>query len=190
MSVSATPACFRHLDRLAVEHCEVCKRPVCGACLWYAESGERLCPDHATEWLQAGKAVTPPERYAEGIHHSQRSAAAPPQPDLPYKGNSTDVMALAAAITGLASLLSCGGFYYFLPLIALVLGLIAWLQAKDAHDPGRARWLGVVGLAGGSVFILSVLAIMALFGLCFFLQFALISSPGPSFPTPLPPPTP
>jgi len=178
----STEACFRHPDRLAVEQCEVCRRPLCGACLWYAESGQRLCADHAAELLRAGQAVTPPERYAEGIHHSQRSAAAPPQPNLPYKGNSTDVTALVAAVTGLASLLSCGGFYYFLPLIALVLGLVAWLQAKDAFDPKRARWLGVVGLAGGGVFILTVLAFFAFFALCFILQFALVSqvgNPGP-----------
>lgn len=191
--MAAQEACYRHADRLAVEHCEICRRPLCGACLWYAESGQRLCADHAAELLRAGQTVTPPERYAEGIHHSQRSAAAPPQPDLPYKGNSTDVTALVAAVTGLASLLACGGFYYFLPLIALVLGLVAWLQAKDAHDPNRARWLGVVGLAGGSVFILGVLAFLAFFALCFILQFALVSqvgNPGPSFPTPFPTLTP
>ena len=40
-----------------------------------AESGERLCPDHAADFLKAGKTVTPPERYAEGIVHSEASAA-------------------------------------------------------------------------------------------------------------------
>lgn len=187
--MSIQSACYRHPERLAVEHCERCQRPVCGACLWYAESGERLCPDHAAESLQAGQSVTPPERYADGIHHSQASAAQIPQPDLPYKGNSTDLTALAALITGLAAFLSCAGLYYAIPFIAFVLGLVAWLQAKDAFDPRRARWMGMVGLAGGSLFILAVLGVIALVMMCFVLQFALISSAsgGPRFvPTPVP----
>jgi hypothetical protein len=185
----STPAtCYRHPDRLAVEHCETCQRPVCAACLWYAETGERLCPEHAAAALQAGRDVTPPEHYAEGILHSQASAARAPQAGAPYKGNSTDVTALAALIVGLAALLSCAGLTYALPLIAFILGLVAWLQARDALDPQRARWMGLVGLAGGSLFIVAVLAAIAFVALCFMLQFALVSagSRGPGFPLPTP----
>ena len=59
-------SCYRHPTRLAVEQCEDCRRPVCGACLWYGEDGKRLCPDHAADALHAGQDVSPPERYAEG----------------------------------------------------------------------------------------------------------------------------
>ncbi len=183
----STEACFRHPDRLAVEHCEVCRRPLCGACLWYAESGQRLCADHAAELLRAGQTVTPPERYADGILPSQQSAAQPPQRDVPYKGNSVDVMALAALMSGVAALLSCAGLAWALPIMALALGMVAWLQSKDALDPRRARWMGVVGLTGGGVFVLFILGFVA----CFALMFLLIavtasSSGGSSFPTPLP----
>jgi hypothetical protein len=192
--MSTPAACYRHPDRHAVEHCETCQRPVCGACLWYAESGERLCPDHAAEALHAGRDVTPPERYADGIVHSQASAARAPQADAPYKGNSTDLTALAALIAGLGAILACAGLYYLIPLIAFILGLVAWLQYKDALNPQRARWMGLVGLAGGSLFILIVLAGLALVALCFILQFALLASssggPGPTFPTATPFPTP
>ncbi len=187
--MSVADVCYRHPDRHAVEHCEKCRKPVCGACLWYAEDGLRLCPDHAAELLHAGATVIPPERYAEGIAHSQASAARAAQPAAPYRGNSTDLTALMAALSGLGAILACAGLYYLLPLIAFVLGLVAWLQQKDALDPKRARWMSLVGLAGGSLFILAVLAGFGLVALCFILQFALISSsggPGPVFPTPTP----
>ncbi|MBL8059002.1 MAG: hypothetical protein JNK29_20010 [Anaerolineales bacterium] len=186
MSTAAT--CYQHPDRLAVEHCETCQRPVCAACLWYAESGERLCPEHAAAALQAGRHVTPPEHYAEGIPHSQASAARLPQAEAPYKGNSTDLTALAALMAGLASALACFGLTYVLPLIAFILGLVAWLQARDALNPQRARRMSLVGLAGGGVFLLAVLGGLALMVLCFVLQFAVIMSAnrGPVFPTPTP----
>jgi len=179
--------CYKHPDRLAVEHCEACQRPVCGACLWYAESGERLCPDHASEWLEAGKAVTPPERYAAGIHHSQASAAQPPAQNIPYKGNGTDLTALAALMTGLGALLTCAGFAYILPILALGLGLVAVLQSKDALNPQRARWMGLVGLAGGGVFLLFFLLMVVFFASCFLLtMLASSSGPGPYVVTPIP----
>ena len=185
----ATPAtCYRHPDRLAVEQCETCRRPVCAACLWYAETGERLCPEHASAALQAGRPVTPPDHYAEGHQHSQASAARPPEAQAPYKGNSTAVPALAALMAGIAATLACFGLTYVLPLIAFILGLVAWLQARDALNPQRARWMGLVGLAGGSLFIVAVLAGLALVAMCFILQFALVSSAnrGPILPLPTP----
>ncbi len=180
-------ACFQHPDRAAVEHCEICGRPVCGLCLWYAESGERLCSAHAAEFEQEGKVVHPPERYAEGIALSQAAAARPPAADVPYRGNSTDVGALVAAVAGLAALASCAGLAWALPFIAFVLGLVSWLQSKDAINARRTRWLAVIGMASGSAFLLFLVSIFALVFLCFLLQFALIARSGPgSFPTPLP----
>jgi hypothetical protein len=186
--MSTPAACYRHPERHAVEQCEVCAKPVCGACLWYAEGGQRLCPDDAAERLHAGQTVVPPERYSDAIVHSQASAARPAQAAAPYQGNSTDLTALAAAIAGLSALLACAGLAWVMPLLAFVLGLVAWLQYRDALDPRRARWLSLVGLTGGSLFVLSILAIMGLFAICFILQFALLSSAGggPRFPTPFP----
>jgi hypothetical protein len=138
--------------------------------------------------LQAGRHVTPPEHYAESHQHSQASAARPPEAQAPYKGNSTDVAALAALITGIAAVLTCFGLTYVLPLIAFILGLVAWLQSRDALNPRRARWMGLAGLAGGSLFFVAVLAALAFVALCFILQFALVSSTnrGPVLPAPTP----
>ena len=110
--------CYRHPTRLAVEHCEQCRRPVCGSCLWYAESGERLCPDHAADFLKAGQTVTPPERYADGIVHSEASAAQPAGVSLPYQGNATDLNALVAGVIGVSALLTCVGQAWLLPFLA------------------------------------------------------------------------
>ncbi|MBI3359552.1 MAG: hypothetical protein HY023_00390, partial [Chloroflexi bacterium] len=79
----------------------MCRKPVCGSCLWYAESGERLCPEDAAIWRASGRTVFPPERYAEGIPLSEASSAAPPPDQAPYRGNSIDVTALLATAVGL-----------------------------------------------------------------------------------------
>lgn len=179
--------CFQHPDRLAVEHCEVCRRPVCGSCLWYAESGERLCPDHAAEFQRVRKDVIPPERYAAGIAHSQAAAARPSAQEAPYKGNSTDVGALVAAVSGVVALASCAGVAWVIPLVAFFLGLVSWLQARDSLDPRRTRWLAGLGLAGGGIFVLFIVGFMALMFLCFLfpvLASTFISTPVAPTPTP------
>jgi len=184
--------CFQHPDRPAVEHCEVCRKAVCGSCLWYAETGERLCPEHALEFDTAGKPVHGPGRYAAGIPHSEASALRPKTGEAPYQGNSTDMGALVAAISGIMALVSCAGFSWVLPLLAFGLGLIIWFHSKDALDPRRARWLAGAGMATGGVFLVVAAGIFAI--MCLFFTFAAIASrAGPggfSTPTPFLFPTP
>ena len=183
--------CYQHPDRPAVEQCEVCRRPLCGSCLWYAETGERLCLEHASEWVKAGKPVVAPQRYASGISSSEAAAAQPVKADIPYRGNSTDVSALVAAVVGLASIASCVGLYWALPLLALFLGLVTFLQSRDAVNPRRTRWLAGVGLLGSALFVVSILIF---FGFCFvatLLPVILAGLAGPrGVPTPFPLPTP
>lgn len=177
--------CYQHPDRLAVEHCEACRRPVCGSCLWYAESGERLCPEHAAYWLQAGKGVIPPERYAEGIAHSQASAARPSQATAPYQGNSTDIMALLSASSGVLALAACFGLSWIFPVMALGLGLAGWLQSKEAHDPRRTQWLAGVGMVTGGLFAVGIVMFLVMIFGCMFLPALLASRPTPPLPTPI-----
>ena len=185
--MTTADTCHRHPDRHAVEQCELCAQPVCGACLWYTDAGQRLCPDHAADRLRAGQTVIPPERYAAGIAPSQASAARAAQPEAPYKGNGTDLTALLAALAGASALLSCTGFAWIMPMLAFGLGLTAWLQHRDALNPGRTRQLSVVGLAGGSLFVAGILITIAFMLLCFGLQFALLTrGGGPVIPTPAP----
>jgi hypothetical protein len=151
-----------------------------------------LCPAHATDWLQAGKSVHPPERYEEGIVHSQLSAARPAQPQIPYRGNSTDVTALVSAVSGVMALSACVGLSWAVPLVAFGLGLSSWLQAKDAINPQRTRTLAVVGMAGAGLLLMFFL-VMMFFCLLGPMLLALTSRPGPPpvatpfvFPTPTP----
>jgi hypothetical protein len=182
-----TEACFRHPERASVEHCEICRRAVCGLCLWYAESGERLCPEHAAEFQQAGKKVIPPDRYAAGIALSEASAARPAQPPVPYQGNSVDVTALIAAVMGSLTLAWCAGIAWIIPLLAFIFGLTGWLQAKSASDPRRTRWLSGIGMASGGLFLgISVFGFLIFF-LCFFSFFAASGLLGPGLrSTPIP----
>jgi hypothetical protein len=159
---------------------------VCGSCLWYAESGERLCPDDAAIWRAAGRTVLPPERYAEGISHSEASAAAPAPARAPYQGNSTDIGALLAAVIGLFGLASCFGLSYVAPLIAFALGLVTWWQAKDSVDPRRTRWLAGAGLASGGLFIAGMLCLMTICLASWVVALGTSGVQSGGFPTPTP----
>ncbi len=170
--------CTFHPDRLSIEACEVCQRPVCAECLWYAESGERLCAVHGELWKEQGKAVHPPQRYAEGIGFSQISAANPPQPDIPYKGNSSDLNAFIAFVLGLSSILACFGIWYVLPLAAFLLGLVAWLHARDSVNPNRTRWLAGTGMASGGGFLLIVFGFIVLCLMCYVITIAASAGSG------------
>ncbi len=180
--------CYKHPDRPAVEHCELCRKPVCGSCLWYAESGERLCPEHALEFVDQGKPVQGPSRYASGILHSEASALTAKTAEAPYKGNSTDLGAVVAAVSGVMGLATCFGLSWLVPLVAFMLGLVMWFQAKDALDPRRTKWLAGVGMAGGGVFVVVIGAFFVLmFGVFAFAAFMASVNSGPSsFPTPTP----
>lgn len=177
-------ACFQHPDRPAVEHCEECQRALCGSCLWYAESGERLCPEHAAYGLQSGRAVIPPERYAEGIAHSEASAARPAQATAPYQGNSTDVTALLAAASGVLALGACFGMSWLMPVVAFGLGLASWLQSKESLDPKRTQWLSGVGMVTGGLFAVGLVAFFVMIFGCMFIPALLASRPIPPLPTP------
>lgn len=166
--------CFLHHNRVSIEKCEVCERELCGSCLWYADTGERLCPIHGEIWREQGHEVHPPERYADAIAFSEISAfqphgKAPP----PYQGNSNDLMALLSIVFGIAALLSCVGAYWLLPLPAFALGLIAWLNSRYAHDPGRTRWLSGIGMASGGVFLLGAFGLMTFCAMCWVIILAI-----------------
>jgi hypothetical protein len=177
--------CHFHPDRVAVEACEICKHPLCGECLWYAESGERLCPTHAEGWQAQGRVVHPPQRYAEGIAFSQVSAANPPRPSVPYQGNSSDLTALVALMLGVSSVLACWGLWYLLPMVAFLLGMVAWLNARNAVNPARTRWLAGGAIATGGSFLLFSFGFIMICMMCY--VFAIVASrPLAGFNTPTP----
>jgi hypothetical protein len=164
---------------------------VCAECLWYAESGERLCPVHGELWQLQGKAVSPPERYAAGIAFSQISAANLPQPQTPYQGNGNDVNALIALIMGVASVLACYGMWYVLPVVAFLLGLVAWFHARDSLNPKRTQWLAGGAMASGGVLLIVAFMFGVAILMCAVFSSGLPNRSGPPptpylFPTPTP----
>ncbi|MBN1581121.1 MAG: hypothetical protein JXA89_10490 [Anaerolineae bacterium] len=164
--------CIHHPQYQAIEHCEHCHVPLCGKCLWYVESGERLCERCAKAWQEVGHVVYPPEQFAEGIQPTLKQPVADAQPRHPYEGNSVDLAGFAAACLGGMMLLYCIPCLNALaPLLGLLVGIIALVEAKRAANPARTRILAGIGVAGGGLVLLAGLAWI---GLTLFMPFMLM----------------
>jgi hypothetical protein len=177
--------CANHPDLVAVEHCEICGRPLCGHCLWYEEeSGRRLCENHAMEMKAAGAKVLPPETYAEAIDPSlvRRPGGVVAEAAIPgqkfYQGNSQDLGALIAAVVAITTLASCAGGAYCLPVFALILGIAMYSNASAAHDPQRTRKLAGVGIGVGALFLVLVVVYIGMMGLFMAMTFAMAATAG------------
>ncbi|NLX11330.1 MAG: hypothetical protein GXY36_16910 [Chloroflexi bacterium] len=165
--------CVNHPDRIAVERCEVCNKPLCAYCLYYTEDGQRLCTEHADQARQIGLHVEAPGLYAEqligaqaGIDSKRKRSAAAVDPSL-YQGNSNDLMSLLGIVISVVSLAACCGGAYCLPLAGLVFSVIALINAKNAHDPSRTRKLGLIGVLVSGVWVLALAGCIAFYGLTF-----------------------
>jgi hypothetical protein len=103
-------------------------------------------------------------------------------PEKKYTGNDYDLYAVIAATLGGSSLLMCMSFnmaLYCLPLVPFILGIVALRKASTSVDPARTRnlaWLGIAGGGMGILFLLAMIVLMLLyfvfifgiFGLSFF----------------------
>ena len=167
-------ACINHEDHQAIEHCEICGDALCDLCLWYDDSGRRLCEQHAQEYELAGGMVQSPAQYSQGIQVREASGA--PQ-RAPYEGNRTDLIALVAGILGAASLFTWFGGGMCLPLVAGVLGIAALTNRVKGLAPDRVRQFGIFGILMG---VLSLVPFVIFF--CFFafsFGFVVANSGGP-----------
>ncbi len=97
-----------------------------------------------------------------------------------YRGNTSDVIAFTAAVSGLSlcGYLATNGLACCLPV---ALGVAGLAMAKDAADPKRAQTLSIIGIASVGLLIL-------LFVCCFVLYFGFValmavSSSGTATPT-------
>lgn len=162
-----TEVCVYHAGQAAIERCEVCGRPLCGQCLWYAADGRRLCEMDARLLADAGISVTPPEAYAEAIPASLSPSTPPPPADLPYRGNTFDLASLIAGILGITTLASCTGLAYCLPFVAGIIGLYAFLNAEQSTNPKRTRMVAGIGIAAAALmlFFLVLIVLFMLFGI-------------------------
>ncbi len=105
---------------------------------------------------KSGLAMSPTERTAgpNGSSH----------PQITFMGNSYDLTAVVAVVTGgviAFSCLTCNMGYYCLPVIPVVLGVVGLISAEDSADPKRTRLLSWLGIgSGGVVLLLIILAIV------------------------------
>lgn len=176
--------CEFHPNHSAIEHCEVCDKPLCGLCLWYTDDGHRLCESHAKGREVEGQKVLPPHTYHEAIEGSlvrkdvpAGEATEPDSKEKLYKGNSTDLNAFVAMMIGVVTIASCSGGAYCLPIVGFVLGIIAYRKADDSLDPKRTRTMAIVGMAIGSLIFLAIFAIIMLYVFIFAAAFASGSGP-------------
>ncbi len=169
--------CYFHPNRVALERCEVCDKPLCAYCLYYTEDGQRLCAEHAAEARELGVRVDEPALYAEQLLSAQLDAGHKQKREWQeadsalYKGNTTDLTALIALVLGVVTLGSCCGGFYCVPLVGLVLSIFGLLNAHKAYDPGRTRRLSALGLVGSGAVVVVIVLIFALYGVLFAAMF-------------------
>ncbi len=154
--------CANHPERIALERCEVCHKPLCAYCLYYTDDGQRLCAEHAEEARLLGARIQDPGSYAEQLIGAQMGAIRKKARSRPiddpglYHGNSTDLTAAIGLLLSMLGLGACVGVIYCLPVGGLVLSFVALLNAKNAFDPKRTRRLALGGLALSGVWLLVV----------------------------------
>lgn len=147
--------CVNHPDDQAVEQCESCRVPLCGRCLWYAESGQRLCERCARAWQEVGHTVYPPEQFAEGIEPSLHPPTKKLEQRGRYSGNDIDLAGFAAACLGGMVVLYCVPCLNMIaPLLGLIVGIWALGDVKRAINPSRTKLLAGIGVACGGLVLL------------------------------------
>lgn len=170
--------CAYHKDFVTIENCETCNRPLCSLCLWYADDGRRLCEEHARERQSQGEQVYSPAVYAEAVQNTLELRSKPEdEDDAPYRGNKQDINALVSAVIAVTALFSCCGGVYCLPVVALVLGAMAYFSADKSIDPVRTRRLAGVGLGTGALLLATVFAFLGLYVVLLVIAFVSSSAP-------------
>jgi hypothetical protein len=97
------------------------------------------------------------------------SVGPPGVPQVTFRGNTYDLASLGALGVGvllLFSCLTCNMGYYCLPIVAVALGAVGLLGARQSVEEGRTRlwsWLGIA--AGGVVLLIIVLLIVLYVGI-------------------------
>jgi hypothetical protein len=180
--------CTNHPERVALERCEVCGKPLCAYCLYYTNDGQRLCQEHAEQARLAGAQIEPPTAYAEQLVGAQVGADRKQKRGLTasdeglYKGNSHDVAAFVGMLISVIATGACCGLGYCFPIVGLFLSIAALINAGKAYDVRRTRLYALVGLLVSGAGVALLVSCLALYGLSFS---ALIRTNNPAiwFPT-------
>jgi len=125
-------------------------------------------PEEAVTTTIPEVSAIPEERAVTTTESAVSEPGGRARPQVTFMGNSYDLTAVVAVVTGgviAFSCLTCNLGYYCLPVVPVVLGLVGLLSAEDSVDPSRTRllsWLGVGG--GGIVILLMLLGLVLYFG--------------------------
>ena len=92
-----------------------------------------------------------------------------------FVGNSNDVLAIVAATLAGVTVFGCLTMnygFYCLPIVTLIVGAVALVNAKSSVQPDRTRRWGWIGLGTGGVLLLMMVAVMLLCILFYVAMFA------------------
>jgi hypothetical protein len=183
MTQSDTLYCAVHQDRIAVERCEVCRKPLCAYCLYYTEDGQRLCQAHAEEARRRGMRIEEPSAYAAQLIGAQVGADRKEKRGLTsgdselYKGNSNDLMAFVGMLVGMITLTMCCGGACLLPIAGFAISVVALLNIGKSYDRRRTRRYAILGALLSGVWVLLIAACFMLYGLSIRTVFNNLSNP-------------
>jgi hypothetical protein len=103
------------------------------------------------------------------------SEATPVPPAPTFMGNSNDVLAIAAATSAAIVAFTCltaGYGLYCLPIVPILLGSIALVNARVSVNPDRTRRWGWISLGtGGAAFLIAIM----LMATCIFFYILIIA---------------
>lgn len=92
-----------------------------------------------------------------------------PAPAITFQGNNYDLTALVGlviSVTVIFTCITCSQGVSCLPLIAIILGVVGLVSARESVDPNRTRlWSWISIGTGGVVLVLIILAVVAYIGL-------------------------
>jgi len=93
-------------------------------------------------------------------------AGLPTTPQVTFRGNTYDLLSLGSLGTAaliLFSCVTCNMGFYCLPVIAVILGAIGVLSARQAVDEERTRLWSWLGIAAGGVILLAMVVCFVLY---------------------------
>ena len=114
----------------------------------------------------AGEKDTALSKASEASETSKTPPPHPAAPEVTFRGNTYDLIALGSLTSGalvLFSCLTCNLGFYCLPFLPIVLGLIGVLAARQSVDEQHTRVWSWLGIAAGALVVLLIVAGIALY---------------------------
>lgn len=107
------------------------------------------------------------QAISSSTSETQVAPPAPPTqaPAPTFVGNFNDVLAIVAATLAGVTVFGCLTMnygFYCIPIVTLIVGAVALVNAKSSIQPERTKRWGLIGLGTGGVFLVIMIAVMLL----------------------------